>query len=82
MEEYRASPGNTKSRPQRACHTSRAHRHLGPTEPTAIRLSRSHLQPGVKSKNFGDRMEKASKTQAIKKLQAELKEEKQAEVRR
>jgi len=44
--------------------------------------ARSHLPPGVKSKNFGDRMEKASKTQAINKLQAELKEEKQAEVRR
>lgn len=45
-------------------------------------ISRSHLQPALKSKGFDDRMEKASKAQAIKKLQAELKEEKEAELRR
>jgi len=44
--------------------------------------ARSHLQPALKSKRFDDRMEKASKAQAIKKLQAELKEEKEAESRR
>ncbi|KAF8481124.1 hypothetical protein DFH94DRAFT_793620 [Russula ochroleuca] len=43
---------------------------------------RSHLQPAVKSRCFHDRMEKASKAQAIKKLQTELKEEKQAEMQR
>ncbi|KAI0286979.1 hypothetical protein BGY98DRAFT_24689 [Russula aff. rugulosa BPL654] len=43
---------------------------------------RSHLQPALKSRGFHDRMEKASKAQAIKKLQAELKEEKQTEIQR
>jgi hypothetical protein len=44
-------------------------------------VSRSHLQPAVKS-SFHDRMEKTTKAQAIKKLQAELKEERQAEIQR
>jgi hypothetical protein len=44
--------------------------------------SRSHLQPALKSRGFHDRMEKASKAQAIKKLQAELKEEKETEIQR
>jgi rRNA-processing protein CGR1 len=40
------------------------------------------MQPALKSKSFSDRMEKASKALAIKKLQAELKEEKEAEIQR
>ncbi|KAH8998911.1 hypothetical protein EDB86DRAFT_3075961 [Lactarius hatsudake] len=44
--------------------------------------ARSHLPPALKSKSFSDRMEKASKALAIKKLQAELKEEKEAEIQR
>ena len=44
--------------------------------------SRSHLQPALKSRGFHDRMEKATKAQAVKKLQAELKEEKQTEIQR
>ncbi|KAI9454018.1 hypothetical protein F5148DRAFT_340372 [Russula earlei] len=44
--------------------------------------TRSHLQPALKSRSFDDRMEKASKAQAIKRLQAELKEEKEAETQR
>jgi len=47
-----------------------------------LQSSRSHLRPALKSRSFGDRMEKASKAQAIKKLQAELREEKQAETQR
>ncbi|KAI0271349.1 hypothetical protein BC834DRAFT_437684 [Gloeopeniophorella convolvens] len=43
---------------------------------------RSHLQPALKSKSFGDRIEKTGKTLAIKKLQTVLKEEKQAEIQR
>ncbi|KAJ3548327.1 hypothetical protein NMY22_g1308 [Coprinellus aureogranulatus] len=43
---------------------------------------RSHLPRGVKTKSWEDRMEKTQKEQAIKKLQAELKEEKQAEIQR
>jgi rRNA-processing protein CGR1 len=50
--------------------------------PLAPHVSRSHARPALKSKSFDDRMEKATKAQAIKKLQAELKEEKQAEIRR
>ena len=44
--------------------------------------SRSHLQAGVKTKNWEDRMKKTQKALSIKKLQAELREEKQAELRR
>ncbi|KAF5355807.1 hypothetical protein D9756_004081 [Leucocoprinus leucothites] len=43
---------------------------------------RSHLPAGVKTKNWEDRMEKTKKAQAIKKLQQELKDEKQAELQR
>lgn len=50
------------------------------TQKTAT--ARSHLQPALKSRTFSDRMEKVSKALAIKKLQAELKEEKQAEIQR
>ena len=44
--------------------------------------SRSHLQPGVKTKNWEDRMKKTQKALSIKKLQAKLGEEKQAELKR
>ncbi|KAL1748554.1 hypothetical protein HDZ31DRAFT_60289 [Schizophyllum fasciatum] len=40
---------------------------------------RSHLPEGVRTKKWEDRMEKDKKAQAIKKLQAELKEEQEAE---
>ncbi|KAF8973879.1 hypothetical protein BDZ97DRAFT_1912334 [Flammula alnicola] len=43
---------------------------------------RSHLPEGVKTKSWEDRMQKTQKALAIKKLQAELKEEKQAEFQR
>ncbi|KAJ3569427.1 hypothetical protein NP233_g5051 [Leucocoprinus birnbaumii] len=43
---------------------------------------RSHLPAGVKTKNWQDRMEKTKKEQAIKKLEQELKDEKQAELQR
>jgi len=48
----------------------------------SFHFSRSHLPPALKSKSFSDRMEKATKALAIKKLQAELKEEKEAEIQR
>lgn len=43
---------------------------------------RSHLPNGVKTKSWQDRMEQANKAQAIKRLQQELKDEKQAEITR
>ncbi|KAF4573048.1 rRNA-processing protein cgr1 [Pleurotus pulmonarius] len=43
---------------------------------------RSHLPNGVKTKSWQDRMEQAKKAQAIKRLQQELKDEKQAEITR
>jgi len=43
---------------------------------------RSHLQAGVKTKNWEDRMRKTQKALSIKKLQAELREEKQTELKR
>ncbi|KAJ2919275.1 hypothetical protein MD484_g1137, partial [Candolleomyces efflorescens] len=43
---------------------------------------RSQLPEGLKTKRWEDRMEKTKKQQAIKKLQAELKDEKQAEFQR
>ncbi|KAJ8520121.1 hypothetical protein ONZ45_g3033 [Pleurotus djamor] len=43
---------------------------------------RSHLQAGVKTKRWQDRMDQTKKAQAIKKLQNDLKEEKQAEITR
>jgi hypothetical protein len=48
----------------------------------AFDVSRSHSRPALKSRSFDDRMEKATKAQAVKKLQTELKEEKQAEIQR
>jgi len=47
-----------------------------------LHVSRSHMQPALKSTSFDDRMVKTTKAQAIKKLQVELKEEKQAEIQR
>lgn len=47
-----------------------------------ISFRRSYLQEGVKTKNWEDRMAKTQKALAIKKLQAELKEEKEAEAKR
>lgn len=44
--------------------------------------SRTMLPDGVKSKSWEDRMQKAQKEKAIKKLQAELSEEKRAEKER
>jgi len=43
---------------------------------------RSHIPDGVKAKSWQDRMEKTKKELAIKKLQAELKDEKQADITR
>ncbi|KAL0951370.1 hypothetical protein HGRIS_008071 [Hohenbuehelia grisea] len=43
---------------------------------------RSNLPDACKTKSWADRMEKTKKALAIKKLQLELKEEKQAEVAR
>jgi len=40
---------------------------------------RSHIQDGVKTKSWEERMQKTQKEKAIKKLQAELSEEKKAE---
>lgn len=44
--------------------------------------SRSHIPNGVKAKSWADRMEKTKKERAIKKLETEMKEEKQAEITR
>jgi hypothetical protein len=43
---------------------------------------RSHLPEGVKTKQWEHRMEQTKRAQAIKKLQQELKDEKQAEIQR
>ncbi len=43
---------------------------------------RSHLPEVIKTKNWEHRMEKEKKARAIKMLQAELKEEKQADIQR
>ncbi|KAJ7492756.1 hypothetical protein FB451DRAFT_1219488 [Mycena latifolia] len=43
---------------------------------------RSHLQAGVKTKSWEDRVAQTKKAQAIKKLETELKDEKQADVAR
>jgi len=40
------------------------------------------MPEGVKTKSWEDRMEKTKKEMAIKKLQTELKDEKQAEITR
>ena len=45
-------------------------------------FSRSHLPEGVRTKRWEDRMQKTQKALAIKKLQTELKEEKQVEFQR
>jgi hypothetical protein len=46
---------------------------------TSPSQSRAHIQPGVKSKSWADRMEKTRKEKAIKLLQTELKQEKQVD---
>ncbi|KAI5123558.1 hypothetical protein M0805_003377 [Coniferiporia weirii] len=43
---------------------------------------RSHLPDGVKTKSWDDRMKEKKKKDAMKKLETELKEEKQAELKR
>ncbi|KAG5647609.1 hypothetical protein DXG03_008962 [Asterophora parasitica] len=43
---------------------------------------RSQLPEGVKTRNWEDRMRKTQQALAIKKLQTELKEEKEAEIKR
>ncbi|KAK0456665.1 hypothetical protein EV421DRAFT_82165 [Armillaria borealis] len=54
---------------------------ISPT-PTLDIFSRSLVSAGRKSKSWDDRMEKAKKAMSIKKLEKELKEEKQAEITR
>jgi len=44
--------------------------------------SRSHLQDGVKTKSWEERVAQTKKAQAIKKLELELKDEKQADATR
>lgn len=44
--------------------------------------SRSQMSDGLKSKSWEERMEQTKKASAVKKLQTELKEEKDAEKRR
>ncbi|KAM5530110.1 hypothetical protein V8D89_016219 [Ganoderma adspersum] len=51
-------------------------------ESTPVQIRRSHLPEGVKTKKWDDRMQKVKKEQAIKKLQAELKDEKLAQIQR
>ncbi|KAH9847404.1 Cgr1 family-domain-containing protein [Lenzites betulinus] len=43
---------------------------------------RSHLPEGVKTKKWEERMEKTKKEQAMKKLQAELKQDKKDDIKR
>ncbi len=79
MADSHANPGSSERLPQRACsYPVSVYLNLQ----LAPHVSRSHARPALKSKSFDDRMEKATKAQAIKKLQAELKEEKQAEIQR
>ncbi|KAG7099065.1 hypothetical protein E1B28_000940 [Marasmius oreades] len=52
--------------------------HLGRTA-NRPRCNRSHLSNGLKTKSFAARMEKTTKALAVRKLQRELKDEKQAE---
>jgi hypothetical protein len=77
MAEPQGSLGNTKRQLQRVWYIPCSLSYL-----PASHSSRSHLQPALKSKSFSDRMENASKAQAIKKLQTELRDEKQAEIQR
>lgn len=51
-------------------------------KPLKTATVRSHLPDGVKTKSWEDRMKKTQKALAIKKLETELKEEKQAEFQR
>ena len=51
-------------------------------KPLKTAAVRSHLPEGVKTKSWEDRMKKNQKALAIKKLETELKEEKQAELQR
>ncbi|KAJ7293440.1 Cgr1 family-domain-containing protein [Mycena rebaudengoi] len=51
-------------------------------KPIKTPIVRSHLQDGVKTKSWEERMQKTQKALAIKKLQAELKDEKQADFAR
>ncbi|KAI0348415.1 hypothetical protein BDW22DRAFT_90092 [Trametopsis cervina] len=53
-----------------------------PWKPQKTAAVRSHLPDGVKTKSWEDRMQKTQKEKAIKQLQAELKEEKLAEIKR
>lgn len=69
--------GSPKNPLQRTSYISTRRFHI-----QSSHFSRSHLQPALKSKSFNDRMVKTTKALAIKKLQAELKEEKQAEIQR
>jgi Cgr1 family protein len=78
MAESQENPGNIQNHLLRTYYTPC----LYPLFPPVFYISRSHQQPGLKMRSFHDRMEKASKALAIKKLQAELKEEKQAEIQR
>lgn len=79
MAESQGNLGNTKRPPYGACFIPSLYVCLSLPD---LHVSRSHMQPALKSKSFDDRMEKATKAQAIKKLQVELKEEKQAETQR
>ncbi|KIP12474.1 hypothetical protein PHLGIDRAFT_61806 [Phlebiopsis gigantea 11061_1 CR5-6] len=47
-----------------------------------VAMVRTHLPDGVKSKSWADRMQKTQKAKSIKMLEANLKEEKQAEIKR
>jgi len=51
-------------------------------KPVKSATVRSHIPNGVKAKSWADRMEKTKKERAIKKLETEMKEEKQAEITR
>ncbi|TFY65615.1 hypothetical protein EVG20_g5480 [Dentipellis fragilis] len=52
-----------------------------PWKPVKAPTVRSHLQEALKTKQWNDRMEKTQKALAIKKLEAELKEEKASEIK-
>ena len=79
MAESRENPGSPKKQLQRTSYVSPPFYLL---YLPLLHFSRSHLPPALKSRSFSDRMERTSKALAIKKLQAELKEEKQAEIQR
>ncbi|KAG6818048.1 hypothetical protein H0H87_009203 [Tephrocybe sp. NHM501043] len=52
------------------------------TKPHSPLVRRSQLPQGLKTKSWDDRMRKTQQALAIKKLEAELREEKQAEIQR